>query len=187
MERTFVTPGPEGLRALSHPGRLRMLGLLRAEGPATATSLATRLGLNTGATSYHLRQLAQHGFVVEDPERGNGRERWWKAAHSSTHVDASQATTEEEQDTAGAFLQSVAVVYSENLQRAVMEERSLPLEWQRAGDLSDWRLQLTPARAHALVQALHEVIETWPEEDDDPAARPFALNLNAYLRPGSLE
>ena len=43
MERTSVTPGPEGLRALSHPGRLRMLGLLRTEGPATATTLAARL------------------------------------------------------------------------------------------------------------------------------------------------
>ena len=43
--RTHINPGPEGLKALSHPGRLRMLGLLRTEGPATATTLATRLGL----------------------------------------------------------------------------------------------------------------------------------------------
>ena len=55
-----------------------MLGMLRIDGPATATSLAARLGINTGQTSYHLRQLAQHGFVVDDDERGNGRERWWK-------------------------------------------------------------------------------------------------------------
>ena len=58
------------LRGLAHPVRLRMLGLLRTEGPATATRLAARLGLNSGATSYHLRQLATHGFVVEatDPQ-----------------------------------------------------------------------------------------------------------------------
>src|ERR671910_2485991 len=84
MDMSTVKPGPEGLRALSHPVRLRMLGLLRIEGPATATTLATRLGLNTGATSYHLRHLAQHGFIVDDSERGNARDRWWRAVHQST-------------------------------------------------------------------------------------------------------
>ena len=65
MDLTSITPDPTALKALSHPVRLRMLGLLRADGPATASSLALRLGLNSGATSYHLRQLHQHGFVVD--------------------------------------------------------------------------------------------------------------------------
>src|SRR6476659_4931957 len=81
-----VNPSSAGLRALSHPTRLRMLMLLRLEGPATATSLAQRLTLNTGATSYHLRQLAEHGFIEEDAERGDARDRWWKASHESTHT-----------------------------------------------------------------------------------------------------
>ena len=84
MDLSSITPTPAALRALSHPVRLRMLALLRTEGPATATTLAARLGLNTGATSYHLRQLAEHGFVVDDPERGDGRDRWWQAAHRAT-------------------------------------------------------------------------------------------------------
>ncbi|MGB0191497.1 MAG: helix-turn-helix domain-containing protein, partial [Nocardioides sp.] len=50
-----MTPGPEQLKALTHPVRVRMLGMLRIDGPATSTTLAQRLGLNTGATSYHLR------------------------------------------------------------------------------------------------------------------------------------
>ncbi len=66
-----ITPSPQQLKALTHPTRLRMLGLLRIDGPATATTLAQRLGLNTGATSYHLRQLAQHGFVVDDDSPGH--------------------------------------------------------------------------------------------------------------------
>ena len=64
-----------------------MLMLLRLEGPATATQLAQKLKLNTGATSYHLRQLAEHGFIEDDTERGDARDRWWKAAHQSTHAD----------------------------------------------------------------------------------------------------
>src|SRR6476660_2087236 len=126
--RTSVSPGPEGLKALSHPGRLRMLGLLR-EGPATATMLATRLGLNSGATSYHLRQLEKHGFIVEDTTRGNARDRWWRATHQYTRTDVADATTPEQHDTYEAYIQAVAMVYGEQLQRAVEEMRLLPRPW----------------------------------------------------------
>ena len=124
MTRSSVTPTPHQLRALTHPVRLRMLGILRLDGPATATTLAERLRLNTGATSYHLRQLAQHGFVVDDEERGTGRERWWKAAHSSTHTTSPPPDDLEAADTMDAYLQVVATIYTEQLQRA-MEERPL--------------------------------------------------------------
>jgi DNA-binding transcriptional ArsR family regulator len=185
--RSFVTPGPEGLKALSHPGRLRMLGLLRTEGPATATTLAHRLGLNSGATSYHLRQLEKHGFIVEDTSRGNARDRWWRAAHQYTHTPLSGATTPEEDDTFDAYLQAVTINYSEQLQRALEERRLLPQGWQDAADLSDWSLQLTPDRARELVETLHGIIEGWEEADaEEPGAAPFRLNLNAFVRPGHL-
>lgn len=64
------------VRALAHPLRLRMLDLLRFEGPATATMLAGRVAESSGSTSYHLRQLARHGFIEEMAKR-RGRERWW--------------------------------------------------------------------------------------------------------------
>ncbi len=187
MERSAIIPGPEGLKALSHPGRLRMLGLLRSEGPATATTLATRLGLNSGATSYHLRQLEKHGFIVEDTARGNARDRWWRAAHQYTRADLADATTPEEHDTYEAYVQTVAMIYGEQLQRAVEEMRLLPRPWLDAGDLSNWELRLAPARAKALVEALHEVVETWPEDEGDPEAAPFRVNVNAFLRPGYVE
>jgi DNA-binding MarR family transcriptional regulator len=61
---------PAVLKAFSHPLR---------RGPATATTLAAELGVNTGTTSYHLRELTKHGFVEENPGTGHGRERWWRA------------------------------------------------------------------------------------------------------------
>ena len=51
-----------------------MLELLRM-GPSTASMLAREAGESSGATSYHLRELAKAGFVEEDPERGNARDR----------------------------------------------------------------------------------------------------------------
>ncbi|MFB9903164.1 ArsR/SmtB family transcription factor [Allokutzneria oryzae] len=70
---------PEALRALAHPLRQRILRRLADSGPATSTTLAKALGENTGATSYHLRQLAEHGFIEEAPELAKGRERWWRS------------------------------------------------------------------------------------------------------------
>jgi DNA-binding transcriptional ArsR family regulator len=70
---------PTALKALAHPLRQRILRQLDREGPATSTTLAKALGENTGATSYHLRQLAEHGFVEDVPGKGQGRERWWRA------------------------------------------------------------------------------------------------------------
>jgi len=184
MEMSTVTPGPEGLRALSHPVRLRMLGLLRVEGPATATTLAQRLGLNTGATSYHLRQLAQHGFIEDDPDRGNARDRWWRASHSSTQANPAEAQSDEERDTYDALLQAVTVVYANNLQRALEQRHTLTKAWAEAGTFSDWILRLTPARAAELKEALKEVLEGFAEDDEDaPDALPFMVNVNAYVQP----
>ena len=56
-----------------------MYDYLNDHGSATATMLANHTGESTGQTSYHLRQLERHGFVTDDPARGKGRERWWKA------------------------------------------------------------------------------------------------------------
>jgi hypothetical protein len=66
------------LKALAHPRRQAILQQLSMEGPATSAGLARSLGWNTGATSYHLRELAKHGFVEELPDRAHGRERWWR-------------------------------------------------------------------------------------------------------------
>ena len=177
-----ITPDIAGLRALSHPVRIQMLGLLRSHGPATATTLAARLGLNTGATSYHLRQLAQHGFIEEDAERGNARDRWWRAAHDSTRTEF---RGEDISDDVEAYLSTVAMIYGERLRSVVSELRFYPEEWQGVSTLSDWHFTLTPARAKALVEALTTTIEEVEDTDEDGAAG-FVVNLNAYLRPGQL-
>ena len=123
MDNSSITPTPQQLRALTHPVRLRMLGILRTEGATTATALAQRLGLNTGATSYHLRQLAQHGFIVDDETRGNGRERWWQAAHASTRTGLEEYPDPADKEALDAYLQTVVVIYTQMLQQAV-EERA---------------------------------------------------------------
>jgi DNA-binding transcriptional ArsR family regulator len=187
MPMSEISPSGAGLRALSHPTRLKMLMLLRLE-PATATTLAAQLRLNTGATSYHLRQLAEHGFIVEDTERGDARDRWWRAAHQSTRAGLTSRGEDESEDVE-AYLQTVALMYTETLMQAVQERRFLPLPWQEASTTSDWHLRLTPQRAEQLVVALSDLVGQWADDedaDDNPEAGVFVVNLNAFPRPGTV-
>jgi DNA-binding transcriptional ArsR family regulator len=69
-------------KAMSHPLRREMLRYLARHEAATATSIAAALGENTGATSYHLRVLADAGVIEEIPERAHGRERWWRSVQA---------------------------------------------------------------------------------------------------------
>jgi len=187
MDLVSITPSPAGLKALSHPMRLRILGLLRSEGSATATTLAVRLGINTGATSYHLRQLAQHGFVVDDESRGNGRDRWWKAAHQATVSAADPHPDRETRETMDAYLQSVAVFHTEQLQRAIEERSTMSDEWRAASTFSDWEVKLTPRRALALVEALEQLVDGLDEnEQDDEGAADVVVQINAFPRPGNV-
>jgi DNA-binding transcriptional ArsR family regulator len=145
------------LRGIAHPLRVRILGILRTDGPATASTLARRLDESTGATSYHLRQLAEHGFITEVPARGVRRERWWQAAHANTVVPDSGLLADD--GLGAAFLQSLAQVWADNLARAVAATPTLPPEWRDAQDFGDYVFSLTPAEAKELMGRIHELLK----------------------------
>jgi DNA-binding transcriptional ArsR family regulator len=170
------------LRALAHPQRMRMLGLLRLDGPATATSLATRLGLNSGATSYHLRQLSRHGFIEEDTERGNGRERWWRAAHESTITHAGETDDEDAIDAAAAFGQAALHWQVTQMQRAMERFAQLSPEWRAASTASDFTIPMTAEAAKALGDRLMQVL--WEAKQASPPLaepRPEGVELVSFV------
>ena len=159
---------PRRLRALSHPLRTRMLGLLRTDGPATATTLAVRLGESSGATSYHLRQLAAYGFIEEDPAHATrGRERWWRSAHALTVWDEIELVDDAE--TRGALDTFLHTVLDEHMRRVatfVAEAAGWDRPWREASGISDAILRLGPGRARELQKELDAVIERYR---DDPS------------------
>jgi DNA-binding transcriptional ArsR family regulator len=175
------------LRGLAHPLRVEALGWLRRHGPATATSLGAALGQSSGAMSYHLRQLAQYGFVVEDEGHGSGRERWWRAAHRSTILDAplfagTPRLDEAAVAAAGDYLRAVGRTYAERITRFTDQLETfgddLGPEWEEGSTLSDWPLRLTPERAKRLVAELEDLANRYRDEPDDgPRARAVALQI----------
>jgi predicted ArsR family transcriptional regulator len=173
------------LRTLAHPMRNRMLGLLRVHGPATATTLATRLGVNTGATSYHLRQLAEAGLVVEDDTRGNARDRWWKSAHQGTEFDKSQLLEEEPELTLG-FLHGVGQIYAENMFQAIDALQTQTPEWREATLISDYFFHLSAAEMQQMLAEVLAVLEKYRTEDltapIPEGAKQVTVQIQAYPR-----
>ncbi|WP_051760199.1 ArsR/SmtB family transcription factor [Herbidospora cretacea] len=164
-----VSLDAKGLRALAHPVRVQLLGLLRLHGPQTATGLADRLGLTSGATSYHLRQLAGGGLVEEDVNRGNGRERWWRAIHRITHFEGGELA-DQEPEAAFMYLQSVIDVQARRAQSTLAAHETMPAPWRDVFDLSDWALRLTPEEAHSLIEELHAVVGRYRLDGPDAEA-----------------
>jgi DNA-binding transcriptional ArsR family regulator len=170
------------LRAIAHPLRFRMLGLLSAEGPSTATKLAEQLGESTGATSYHLRQLARHGFIEEDPERGTGKERWWRPRHLGMSLRATKLEREGEPGTSEAisvYLGEVLRYQFASLQDYLFNRHRWPEEWREASTVNDYPLTLTPERLRELLGELTEVIERYRAEPSEDGQR-VVLLLNAF-------
>lgn len=156
--------GPEQLKALTHPLRVAMLGLLRTEGPATATALAGRLGESSGATSYHLRQLARYGFVEEVPESGDRRDRWWRAASRGHRVDTAKWLDDADaRGVVGLYLAEIVRAYAERTAAFVAEQSAgeWSPEWVDASDISDYLLHLTPAQLKRLVRKVDAVVESF--------------------------
>jgi DNA-binding transcriptional ArsR family regulator len=174
--------GPEQLKALTHPLRVRLLKELRVHGPATATLLGRRLGESSGATSYHLRQLARHGFVEEDPDRGGARDRWWRAAFGGHYVDTARFLDDPEQRAVvTVYSAEVVATTAESAAEFVAEQHTWGREWADAADFSDFRLRLTPERLRALVDHLHAEIDA-VEDVEGEGAEYVVVALQAYPR-----
>src|SRR5918996_5147861 len=144
------------VRALSHPLRLRILSALTEEGPATSTTLARGLGETTGATSYHLRQLAEYGLIRELSERGNGRERWWEAVANSYGAAAPES---EGARAAGYELAARVVEHDAGVVGEFLDRRELyPTAWQDAAVFTNHVLWATPEEVHRISRRVRAVL-----------------------------
>lgn len=163
-----VVPDVTQLKALSHPVRLRILSLLRKLGPATASQIARHLGLNSGATSYHLRQLAQHGFVEEAAELGNKRERWWRASSQMTSVRVDD-DTEDGRDASDAFHHVAVTQLSAMMQAAAARRGGDSSEWRAATSVSDIQVAVSATQAKQIQSRFEALIwEVLAEYPHDP-------------------
>jgi len=185
-DRTVLHPDIAQLRALAHPLRARLLGALRFHGPATATQLAARLGTNSGATSYHLRQLAEVGLVEDDVDRSTGRDRVWRSTHKSTSWRSTDFDDDPDARAADDWLvRHQASTAAHWLDDWLSSRHEWPTEWRDAADQSDYHLDLTAVRLSALMAELHAVLRRYVDAEDPstPTAERVTVLLQAFPSP----
>jgi predicted ArsR family transcriptional regulator len=167
------------LRAYAHPVRMKLVGLLRTEGPLTATRAGELLGESSGTCSFHLRQLAKYG-LVEEAGGGTGREKPWRATTTSTDW-AAVADTPELAAATGMLNTIVAETYFEQLMRWLEASHDEPTEWQDAAMLGDRILYLTAEELTELERRVRELVDVYFERLVKPELRPPGSRLVTYL------
>lgn len=175
------------MRALAHPLRLKILGLLRVEGPQSVGKLAEATGAASGSVSYHLQTLAKHGFIVPAPElERDGRERWWRAAHEMTSWRTEEFLDDpERREASDAMRRAVLETYHHELLEALDAEHALEPEWIAASDSSDGSAHLTLEEFRELTADLAAVREKWwaKGREGRPGSRPVRWITHTFPRP----
>jgi len=168
--RTIELTDPRALRALAHPVRLSLVGLLRREGPLTATQAGERIGESATTCSFHLRQLARYG-LVEEAGGGRGRERPWRATATFTSWPGVAESAELE---AASELLSTVVAgrYHEQVLRWLADRGDDAPEWQEAARFGDAVLYVTAEELRELGRELDLLVEPLLARQQQPELRP---------------
>jgi len=171
---------PKALRALAHPIRMSLIGLLRAQGPLTATRAAELLSESSASTSFHLRQLAKYG-MAEEAAGGQGRERPWQATTMSTYVP-DFADDPEFAGASGQYRVVLAERYFHWLMRWLAERPSESAEWQRADMFGDLLLYLTADELTELDTKVRELVDRYVDRTARPELRPADARMVTFLQ-----
>ncbi|MFD4479373.1 ArsR/SmtB family transcription factor [Streptomyces sp. NPDC058471] len=178
------------LKALAQPRRQQMLQHLTVHGPATSATLARALGLNTGATSYHLRELARYGFVEETAGTDHGRERWWRAVPGDRRFpprSKQNAETRLVMDELNRLSYAADLELFEQLQREAGDAGAGLGEWADAFPYSRGTIRLTLPELREFFEEYIALLNRYKRPDaETPAdARTVLTRLLAFPAPAA--
>jgi DNA-binding transcriptional ArsR family regulator len=188
VERTDAVVDATRLRALAHPLRIRIFDALSA-GPATASGLGQLLGESSGATSYHLRQLAAHGFVEEVVGKGTARERWWQIPRTRQVLSGTNLTGPAARESLQVFADEwLRLRFEAAADYRARAAAGLEDPWQgHAEDVTDIAI-LTPDELSEMAEELMAVLEAWGARTRDrdnqrpEGARVVEVQIRAFPR-----
>ncbi|WP_084040402.1 helix-turn-helix transcriptional regulator [Demequina sp. NBRC 110053] len=186
MERRDRRIDATALKALAHPLRVDLLDQLVMGGSATASVLAERLGESSGATSYHLRQLARHGLVEEDTGRGTARERWWRVVPGGLTLAAEDVRDDAvAHDAALHVARQMADLRARHIDAFLRRgETELGDDWVDSSRMMSARLRLTRDElleiGDRIEQVIQDVIVPTRDREEPAGARTVALHFNMF-------
>ena len=166
---------PDALKALAHPTRLALLGSLVTEGPLTASQAAELIGESPSNCSWHLRKLAEHGFVVE-ASGGTGRNRPWRAVGEGLEWDDDDPDPAAR--LAGNALTDALLDHEVQRLRAARSHRDQETKaWREATGLAQSQLWLTAEEAQEVSDGIRDLLFRHAERHRDPELRPEGARL----------
>ena len=170
---------PLALRAMAHPLRIKLLGMVGLCGTLTASEAARELDSTAAVTAYHLRTLAKYGFV-EDAGSDSGRERPWRM----TERGRSMSWTDD--DPAGRAMTQVAYQeWFEHIRRYAELRDQYPEDVREASTASESVLMATPEEIKELNAKIAELLKPFHLRSD-PALRPpgiVPMEIVTFIHP----
>ncbi|MCJ0978849.1 helix-turn-helix domain-containing protein [Rhodococcus sp. ARC_M12] len=151
------------LKALTHPIRLRLLYALRANKSMTATQLGDLVDESPASVSYHLRKLAEHGFVKEVENGSDKRQRWWSEANEEgfSWSENDFSDSPESLSVAKASKDSWLAHQWSRLRDFDRTSESWGPEWVSAAFSTDNVLRLTASETAEMDVELRAVVDRW--------------------------
>jgi DNA-binding transcriptional ArsR family regulator len=163
------------LKALAHPLRIALLGALVTEGPMTASQAAVLVDESPSNCSWHLRTLAEHGFVRE-ARGGTGRNRPWQAVSEGLEWGDDTAGgpgADPAGELAADALTDMLVEREMQRLRAARAARDTePEPWREATGLVHSQLWLTAEEAQQLKKDLTALLSRHADRSGRPERRP---------------
>ena len=177
--KTIKLTDPRAIRAYAHPVRMQLVGLLRRQGPMTATRAAEILGESTGSTSFHLRQLAKYG-LVEEAGGGIGRQKPWRATALFTNLpDVGGARRHRGVDRSA--LSADHALSPGSCSTTSIAQPDEPKDWQAASTISDLMLYLTVDELADLTESIQAQLLKYSDRLGDRSLRPEGARRVTYL------
>ncbi len=163
---------PADLKALAHPLRMRILRLCLHDA-VTNKEIADRLDLDPATSLYHVRQLAQNGFLAAEPARTGRRgalEKPYRATGKSWSLSFPRPD-----DHLSALLAGLDAARDE----IVAAGPDSVITNTRAG------LRLSPADVAELTDRLQALVQEFAARPNDPDGTAVGLlTMLHYLDPG---
>jgi hypothetical protein len=172
---------PRELQALAHPVRMAIIEQLSLSGPLTATELADRLDETPANCSWHLRKLAQHGFV-EEAEGGKGRQRPWQVPGIGfTWEDEHGSASAEERRAAQALSEVTMGRAMDRLREAQLRTVDEPDDWRQAQGSSEMVAWLTAVELKELNEEILALLYRHHDRLTDDSKRPEGSRLCEFV------
>jgi DNA-binding Lrp family transcriptional regulator len=177
---TIALTDPKALRAYAHPLRMSLVGLLRREGPLTATQAAERLGESVPNCSFHLRQLAKYG-LAERVEGADGREKPWRA--TAMYTSWTSASDDPAVVEAANALTSISMErYFDRARAYLARSAAEPPAWRELTGSSDYMLYVTPEELRQLHEQIEQVIAPFNDRLGADAVRPEGARAVTFFQ-----